>query len=68
MVFSLLINAVYAAKKNVPFEVRADVSYGQVEGEKLLLDLYLPKDGELSSRPAVVSRCSKVMGDFLCGQ
>jgi len=55
MVSSFLINLVCAAERNVPFEVRTDVTYGQIEGERLLLDLYLPKDGKLSSRPAVVA-------------
>jgi len=55
MVLSFLINAVYATKKDFPFEVRADVIYGQVEGEALLLDLYLPEDDGRALRPAVAA-------------
>ncbi len=55
MVLSFLINAVYATKKDCPFEVRADMVYGQAEGEPLLFDLYLPKDDGQSLRPAVVA-------------
>ena len=37
------------------FEQRTDVVYGEVEGQKLLLDLYLPKDKGKDLRPAVVA-------------
>lgn len=56
MVLSFLMNAVYAMrKKDFSFEVRTDLPYGQVEGESLLLDLYLPKDDSQSLRPAIIA-------------
>ena len=56
MVLSFLINAVYATKKeDFPFDVRADLPYGQVEGKPLLLDLYLPEDDGQSLRSAVIA-------------
>ncbi len=54
MVSSFLINTIYATKKK-SFEIRVDLPYGQVEGESLLLDLYLPEDDGQSLRPAIIA-------------